>query len=49
MKKAILNLNENDPNHKIILKMFNAKKFINSDVKQYKNIEDIGRKLKKIR
>ncbi len=49
MKKAILNLNENNPNHKVILEMFNAKKFINSDVKQYKNIEDIGRKLKKIR
>jgi len=49
MKKAILNLNENNPNHKVILEMFNAKKFINSDVKQYKNIEDIGRNLKKIR
>ena len=49
MKKAILNLNENNPNHKIILEMFNAKKFINSDAKQYKNIEEIGRKLKKIR
>ncbi len=49
MKKVILNLNENNPNHKIILEMFNAKKFINSDAKQYKNIEDIGRKLKKIR
>ncbi len=49
MKKAILNLNENNPNHKRILEMFNAKKFINSDAKQYKNIEDIGRKLQKIR
>ncbi len=49
LKKAILNLNENNPNHKIILEMFNAKKFINSDAKQYKNIEEIGRKLKKIR
>ena len=49
MKEAILNLNENNPNHKIILEMFNAKKFINSDAKQYKNIEEIGRKLKKIR
>ena len=29
--------------------MFNARKFINSDVKQYKNIEDIGIKLKQIR
>ena len=49
LKKAILNLNENNPNHKIILEMFNAKKFIKSDAKQYKNIEEIGRKLKKIR
>ena len=49
LKKAILNLNENNPNHKIILEMFNAKKFISSDAKQYKNIEEIGRKLKKIR
>jgi len=49
LKKAILNLNKNNPNHKIILEMFNAKKFINSDAKQYKNIEGIGRKLKKIR
>ena len=29
--------------------MFNAKKFIDSDAKHYKNIEEIGRKLKKIR
>ena len=49
MKEAILNLNENNPKHKIILEMFNAKKFIDSDAKQYKKIEEIGRKLKKIR
>ena len=49
MKKVILNLSETNPNQKIILEMFNAKKFINSDSKQYKNIEEIGRKLKKIR
>tara|TARA_B100000900_G_scaffold218801_1_gene185418 strand:- start:275 stop:1171 length:897 start_codon:yes stop_codon:yes gene_type:complete len=49
LKKAILNLNENNPNHERILEMFNAKKFINSDAKEYKNIEEIGRKLKKIR
>ena len=49
MKKAILDLSEINPNQKIILEMFNAKKFINSDAKQYKKIEDIGRKLKKIR
>ena len=29
--------------------MFNAKRFINAEAKQYKNIEDIGRKLNKIR
>ena len=29
--------------------MFNAKRFINAEAKQYKKIEDIGRKLKKIR
>jgi len=49
LKKAILNLNENNPNHERILEMFNAKKFINSDAKEFKNIEEIGRKLKKIR
>jgi len=49
LKEAILNLNKNNPTHKIILEMFNAKKFINSDAKQYKSIEEIGRKLKKIR
>jgi len=49
MKNMILNLNENNPNHKRILEMFNAKKFIKSDATKYKNIEEIGRKLKKIR
>jgi len=49
MKKAIINLNKNNPIHKIILEMFNAKKFIKSDANQYKQIEEIGRKLKKIR
>jgi len=29
--------------------MFNAKRFINAEAKQYKNIEVIGRKLNKIR
>jgi len=29
--------------------MFNAKKFINADADQYKNIEEIVRKLNKIR
>jgi len=49
MKQTLLNLNNNNPNHKRILEMFNAKKFINSDPNQYKNIEDIAKKLKKIR
>jgi len=49
LKKAILDLNENNYTDKIILEMFNAKKFINSDAKQYEKIEEIGRKLKKIR
>ncbi len=49
LKETILNLSNNDSNQKKILKMFNAKKFINTDVKQYSNIESIGRKLKKIR
>jgi len=35
--------------HKQILDMFNAKIFINAEAKQYKNIEDIGRKLNKIK
>ena len=29
--------------------MFNAKRFINAEAKDYENIEDIGRKLNKIR
>ena len=29
--------------------MFNAKRFINAEAKQYKNIEQIARKLNKIR
>tara|TARA_Y100001933_G_C18908911_1_gene525839 strand:+ start:146 stop:1042 length:897 start_codon:yes stop_codon:yes gene_type:complete len=49
LKETILNLSYKDSNQKKILKMFNAKKFINTDVKQYSNIESIGRKLKKIR
>jgi len=35
--------------HKQILDMFNAKRFIHAEAKQYKNIEDIGRQLNKIR
>ena len=29
--------------------MFNAERFINAEAKQYKNIEEVGRKLNKIR
>ena len=49
LKSAILNLDVNNPSHKNILDMFNAKKFIIADESQYKSIETIGRKLKKIR
>ena len=49
LKSAILNLDSKNPSQKKILDMFNAKKFIKADAKQYKKIEDIGRKLKKIR
>ena len=49
LKSAILNLDSKTPSHKKILDMFNAEKFIKAEAKQYKKIEDIGRKLKKIR
>ncbi len=49
LKETILNLNNKDPNQKKILEMFNAKKFIDANEEQYKMIEDIGRKLKKIK
>ena len=49
LKAVILNLDINNKSQKKILDMFNAKGFINSEEKQYKKIEDIGRKLKKIR
>ncbi len=49
LKFAILNLDSKNPSHKKILDMFNAKKFIKAYPKDYKKIEDIGRKLKKIR
>ena len=49
LKKTFLNLNNNNETHKKILYMFNANKFIEADIKQYKRIEDIGRSLKKIR
>ena len=49
LKSVILNLDIKKKSHKKILDMFNAKRFINAEAKQYKNIEDIARKLKKIR
>ena len=49
LKSVILNLDIKNSSHKKILEMFNAKRFINAEAKQYKKIEDIGRKLNKIR
>ena len=49
LKSVILNLDINNSSHEKILDMFNAKKFIPAEANQYKRIEAIGRKLKKIR
>ena len=49
LKTFILNLNPNNKNQKLILEMFNAKKFIEANSEDYKNIESIARKLKKVR
>ena len=49
LKSSILNLDIKNPNQKEILDMFNAKKFIEANSDDYKKIEEIGRKLKKIR
>jgi len=49
LKFVILNLDIKQKSHKKILDMFNAKRFINAEAEQYKNIEAIGRKLRKIR
>lgn len=49
LKSTILNLDIKNTEHKKILDMFNAKKFIESKSSDYKNIEAIARKLKKIR
>ena len=49
MKSLIVLNNITFEYNKKILEMFNAKKFIISDARLYKNIEEIGRKLKKIR
>ena len=49
IRSIILNLDIKDPKHNEILNMFNAKKFISSEASLYNEIEEIGRKLKKIR
>ena len=49
LREVILNLNPKNKNQKLILEMFNAKKFISANSEDYKEIESIGRKLKKIR
>jgi phosphonate transport system substrate-binding protein len=49
LQLVILNLDIKKKSHKKILDMFNAKKFIKADADQYQKIEDIGRKLNKIR
>jgi len=49
LKHTILNFKKSNPEQKIILDMFRAKKFIEADVEQYNQIESIARKLKKIR
>ena len=49
LKSTILNLDIKNTEHKKILDMFNAKKFIEAKSSDYKNIEAIARKLKKIR
>ena len=49
LKSSILNLDIKNTEHKKILDMFNAKKFIESKSIDYNNIESIARKLKKIR
>ena len=49
LKSVILNLDIKNTEHKKILDMFNAKKFIEAEASDYKNIETIRRKLNKIR
>ena len=49
LKSVILSLDNQNPEHKEILDLFNAQKFIDSDANQYKKIEEIARELKKIR
>ncbi len=49
LKATIINLDIKKPEHTKILDMFNAKEFIETKSEYYKNIELVGRKLKKIR
>ena len=49
LKNTILNLDIKNTEHIKILNMFNTKKFIEAESSDYKNIEAIARKLKKIR
>ena len=49
LRDVFLNLNSKIKSQKIILEMFNAKKFIKANSQDYKEIEFIARKLKKIR
>ena len=49
LKSKILNLDIKNKEHKKILDMFNAKKFIESKSSDFKKIEAIAIKLKKIR
>ena len=49
LKSIILNLDIENKDHRKILEMFSAKKFIEADEAQYKDIETIARKLNKIR
>ncbi len=49
LREVILNLNPKIKNQKLILEMFNSKKFIKANSEDYKEIEFIARKLKKIR
>ena len=49
LKEVMLNLDTKNKTQKLILEMFNAKKFIEATSEQFKSIEFIARKLKKIR
>ena len=49
LKSVILSLDNQNSEHKEILGLFNAQKFIDVDANQYKKIEEIARKLKKVR